>query len=59
MCKLAAGRRNVDVPGRGREISRYLSYDGTPGTGYDWATPADPTRYRQTIEGINALLGVD
>ena len=41
-----------------REISRYFSYDGTPGTGYAWASPAEPTRYRRAIEGVNALLGV-
>ena len=40
-----------------REITRYLSYDGTPGTGYHWASPADPVRYRRAIEAVERLLG--
>lgn len=39
-----------------REISRYLSYDGTPGTGFEWASPADPARYRRLFEATDALL---
>jgi hypothetical protein len=42
-----------------REICRYLSYDGTPGTGYDWARPADPVQYRQSIEAIERMLGIE
>jgi hypothetical protein len=42
-----------------REISRYLSYDGTPGTGYTWANPADPSRYRTHIEAVEGMLGID
>jgi hypothetical protein len=41
-----------------REISRYLSYDGTPGSGYDWASPADPVRYRQSIQAVASMLAV-
>ena len=41
-----------------REISRYLSYDGTPGTGHAWADPADPVRYRSSIEGAACMLGI-
>ncbi len=41
-----------------REISRYLSYDGTPGTGYAWADPADPGRYRASISAIDGMLEV-
>jgi hypothetical protein len=40
-----------------REISRYLSYDGTPGTGYEWAEPADPARYRRHIEIARRRFG--
>jgi hypothetical protein len=39
-----------------REISRYLSYDGAPGTGFDWAAPADPARYRRSFEEADGLL---
>jgi hypothetical protein len=42
-----------------REICRYLSYDGTPGTGFAWASPADPVRYRRSIEAIRNMLGVE
>jgi hypothetical protein len=42
-----------------REISRYLSYDGTPGSGYAWASPADPIRYRAAIRAAQTLLGVE
>ena len=42
-----------------REISRYLSYDGTPGSGYDWAGPADPARYRRVIEAVATMLDVE
>jgi hypothetical protein len=41
-----------------REICRYLSYDGTPGTGYNWACPADPVRYRKGIEATASLLDI-
>lgn len=41
-----------------REITRYLSYDGTPGTGFAWANPADPVRYRKSIEEAADMLGV-
>jgi hypothetical protein len=41
-----------------REISRYLSYDGTPGSGYDWASPVDPVRYRRSIKGVASMLDV-
>lgn len=41
-----------------REICRYLSYDGTPGTGHDWASPADPVRYCQAIEAVAGMLNV-
>jgi len=41
-----------------REISRYLSYDGTPGSGYAWADPADPVRYRTVIETAESLLDI-
>jgi Ser/Thr protein kinase RdoA (MazF antagonist) len=40
-----------------REITRYLSYDGTPGTGYAWASPADPERYRSAFAATAELLG--
>jgi hypothetical protein len=42
-----------------REISRYLSYDGTPGSGYAWASPADPVAYRKSMETAEGLLGID
>jgi len=41
-----------------REISRYLSYDGTPGTGYAWADPADPVRYRTAIKAAENLFEI-
>ena len=41
-----------------REISRYLSYDGTPRTGFLWACPADPLRYRNAIESVKGIMGV-
>jgi Ser/Thr protein kinase RdoA (MazF antagonist) len=41
-----------------REISRYLSYDGTPGSGYEWADPQDPDWHRARLEGAEAMLGV-
>jgi len=41
-----------------REISRYLSYDGTPGTGYAWASPADPARTRVSIQAAQTILDV-
>jgi hypothetical protein len=41
-----------------REISRYLSYDGTPGSGYAWASPADPVVYRKSIEAMESMIGV-
>ncbi|MGD0111429.1 MAG: aminoglycoside phosphotransferase family protein [Armatimonadota bacterium] len=42
-----------------RVISRYLSYDGTPGTGYPWATPADPVRCRTSLDAIENMIGVE
>jgi hypothetical protein len=41
-----------------REICRYMSYDGTPGTGYSWASPADPRQHQGAFESVNAVLGV-
>ena len=41
-----------------REICRYLSYDGTPGSGFDWASPADPIRYRNAIQATQRMLEV-
>jgi Ser/Thr protein kinase RdoA (MazF antagonist) len=41
-----------------REISRYLSYDGTPGSGYAWASPAAPIRYRRTIGAMSRMMGI-
>ncbi len=41
-----------------REISRHLSYDGTPGSGYEWAGPEDPGWHRARLEGAEAMLGV-
>jgi len=41
-----------------REISRYLSYDGTPDTGFAWASPADPERYRASFEATARMVGV-
>jgi hypothetical protein len=41
-----------------RVISRYMSYDGMPGTGFDWAEPADPRRFRQSIEHVHRTLGL-
>jgi hypothetical protein len=41
-----------------REISRYLSYDGTPGSGFSWASPADPVQYRATLLTAQNLLDV-
>lgn len=42
-----------------REISRYLSYDGTPGTGFPWASPADPVAYRRSMEAMANMIGVE
>lgn len=39
-----------------REITRYLSYDGTPGTGFAWAAPADPQRYQDSIETAESMV---
>lgn len=41
-----------------REISRYMSYDGTPGTGFEWAEPADPAVYRRCFETAGRLLDI-
>jgi len=41
-----------------REISRYMSYDGTPGTGFVWASPADPVRYERTVREAKDMLDV-
>jgi hypothetical protein len=43
---------------RWREICRYMSYDGTPGSGYPWASPADPVQYRASMEATERLLEV-
>ena len=42
-----------------REITRYLSYDGAPGTGFHWASPAEPVRYREGIETVGKMLEVE
>jgi hypothetical protein len=42
-----------------RVISRYLSYDGISGTGYPWASPADPVRCRTSLEAIENMIGVE
>ena len=39
--------------------TRYLSYDGTPGTGYPWADPANPTTYRRSIETVHKVIGIE
>jgi aminoglycoside phosphotransferase (APT) family kinase protein len=41
-----------------RVITRYMSYDGTPGSGYGWAGPADPARYRRLFDEAESMLGV-
>ena len=41
-----------------REISRYLSYDGKPGSGFPWATPADPMKYHKVIETVGKMLEI-
>jgi hypothetical protein len=41
-----------------RVITRYLTYDGTPGTGASWASPANPHDTRKWIDGVNAMLGI-
>lgn len=41
-----------------REISRYLSYDGTPGAGHVWAASADPVRYRSAVKSTLSMFGV-
>jgi hypothetical protein len=41
-----------------REISRYMRYDGTPGTGPAWCGPADPVEYRRSLEAAEGMLGV-
>jgi hypothetical protein len=40
-----------------REISRYMSYDGINGSGYTWASPADPRRYRAQFMSVKQMLG--
>jgi len=42
-----------------RVISRYLSYDGTPGTGFSWASPADPARWQRFIGAVEAMLAIE
>jgi hypothetical protein len=37
-------------------ISRYMSYDGTPGTGFDWCEPADPSYYRDAFRAPTQKL---
>ena len=39
-----------------REICRYMSYDGTPGTGYSWASPANPQTYYKHFEAVGEIL---
>jgi hypothetical protein len=39
-----------------RVISRYMSYDGTPGTGFAWASPADPDRTRKKLEDVREMV---
>lgn len=39
-----------------RVITRYMSYDGTPGSGHKWAKPADPARCRQLIDKTEEML---
>lgn len=41
-----------------RVISRYMSYDGTPGSGYPWAEAADPVWCRRSIEAAHAATGI-
>jgi hypothetical protein len=41
-----------------RVICRYMSYDGNPGSGFDWASPADPAYWRQAIEEAEDMLEV-
>ena len=52
-CRAAAAARQLLG---WREITRYLSYDGTPGTGYSWASPADPASYRNSFQAVENLL---
>ena len=42
-----------------REISRYLSYDATSGTGYSWASSADPVRYRKFAKKVTRMLDIE
>ena len=42
-----------------RWISRYLSYDGTPGTGFHWADPAEPMWHRKEIVAANEMLMIE
>jgi hypothetical protein len=39
-----------------REISRYLSYNGTPRSGFGWASPADPVSCRESIESMENMI---
>ena len=41
-----------------REITRYLSYDGTPGSGFPWAGPADPLWHRERFQAVAAMFGL-
>lgn len=42
-----------------RVITRYKSYDGTPGSGYTWAKPADPAHYRCVFDKTGEMLEVE
>ncbi len=61
-CRLEPAQCRATAAGRHflcwREISRYLSYDGTPGTGFAWCDPADPAPYRKSIEVMASMLGL-
>ncbi len=39
-----------------RIITRYMSYDGTPGSGFAWADAADPDYFRKQIDDIEAMF---
>ncbi len=42
-----------------RRISRWLSYDGTPGSGYRWAGPANPGELRHSMQAVEDMIGVE
>jgi hypothetical protein len=39
-----------------RVITRYLSYDGSAGSGFDWASPADPSEYQRGFESLKRMV---